>query len=253
MKLISLQSGSNGNCIYVEAGDVKLLFDAGIAGIRAEHRLAAHGRDIRDIDALIISHDHTDHAKCIGIYQRKFGLPVRITKATLAAARRHKLGELREVRFFRAGRTIRFGDVTVETIRTPHDGADGSAFVIDDGESRLGILTDLGHAFDGLGDVIASLDAVLIESNYDPQRLESGPYPPFLKDRIESDAGHLANAESADLLNVAGDSLRWACLGHLSETNNTPDLAMSAHRAAVRRTLPLHLAGRYEASAVLAV
>jgi len=248
VKLISLQSGSNGNCIYVEAGDKKLLFDAGIAGIRAERRLAAHGRDIRDVDALIISHDHTDHARCLGIYQRKFDLPVCITKATLAAARRHRLGDLREVRPFRPGRAIRFGDVTVETIRTPHDGADGVAFVVDDGDSRLGILTDLGHVFDGLADVIASLDAVLIESNYDPHRLAGGPYPRLLKERIRGDGGHLANQESAGLIAAAATGLRWVCLGHLSETNNTPDLAMHAHRAAVGKKLPLHLAGRYEAS-----
>ena len=253
MRLISLQSGSDGNCIYVEAGDKKLLFDAGIAGIHAERRLASHSRDVRDVDALIISHDHGDHARCLGVYQRKFDLPVCITKATLTAAKRHSLGELREVRFFRSGGKIQFGDVTVETLRTPHDSADAVSFVIDDGDSRLGILTDLGHVFEALPDVVASLDAVLIESNYDPQRLEHGPYPRVLKDRINGPAGHLANEEAADLLDEAGSGLRWACLGHLSEANNTPELAIGAHQAVLGERLPLHLAGRYEASDVLEV
>ncbi len=253
MKLISLQSGSNGNCLYIEAGDVKLLVDAGISGICAQRRLASHGRDIHDVDAVIISHDHADHAKNIGVYQRKFNLPVCVTKATLAAAGRHKLGELREVRFFRSGRAIRVGGATIETIRTPHDAADSVALVIDDGDSRLGILTDLGHIFDGLADVIATLDAVLIESNYDPRKLAGGPYPQRVKARITSDAGHLANAESAGLLAATGGRLRWACLGHLSEANNTPELAMAASEGAVGGTFPLYLAGRYEASGILEV
>ena len=87
MEVIALQSGSSGNCIYVEAGGKQLLFDAGISGIQAETRLADHGRDIRDIDALIISHDHRDHAVGMGIYQRKYGLPIYVTRATLAVAR----------------------------------------------------------------------------------------------------------------------------------------------------------------------
>jgi len=251
MRFISLQSGSSGNCIYVEAGDRKLLFDAGIPGVHAARRLAACGRDIRDVDALIISHDHGDHARCIGVYQRKFALPVCITKTTLAAARRYPLGSLREVRFFRSGQKITFGRVTVETIRTPHDAADPVAFVVDDGDCRLGIMTDLGHVFDALPDVMASLDAVLIESNYDPPSLAHGPYPQLLKDRIKGNGGHLANEESAGLLVGAASRLRWACLGHMSEANNTPQLAMKAHRAAIGQGLPIHLAGRYEPTEVL--
>ena len=94
MIAISLQSGSNGNCIYVEAEGVRLLFDAGISGIQAEQRLAALGRDIRKVDALIISHDHADHLRCAGIYQRKYGIPLHITPRTLAAGKPLKLGRL---------------------------------------------------------------------------------------------------------------------------------------------------------------
>ena len=99
MRMVSLQSGSNGNCIYVEADGVRLLFDAGISGRQAEQRLAAHGRDIRDVDALVISHEHRDHSRCMGIYQRKFGMPVHVTRKTIAATRaRHELGEINELR-----------------------------------------------------------------------------------------------------------------------------------------------------------
>ncbi len=254
MKVISLQSGSNGNCIYVEAGPTRLLFDAGISGKRAAERLAAHGRDIRDVDALLISHDHADHARCAGIYHRKFGLAVHATAATLSEANaKYPLGRIDDIHTFKSGKMLRFGDVSVQTVPTPHDGVDGSAFVIDDGQRRLGILTDLGHVFDALGEVIASLDAVLIESNYDAEMLDYGPYPWPVKQRIRGHGGHLSNVEAAELLDAHGRNLAWACLGHMSEDNNSPDLALATHRDILGCDFPLHQAGRYAATDVLEV
>jgi phosphoribosyl 1,2-cyclic phosphodiesterase len=255
MKLISLQSGSNGNCIYVEADGVRLLFDAGISGSRAQQRLAGHGRDIGRVDGLIVSHNHRDHACSMGIFHRKFGTPVYVTKRTFAAAgTAMRLGGLTDVREFTAGATLDFGSLRVETIRTPHDSVDGVAFVVDDGRSRLGILTDLGHVFVGLQDVVGSLDAVLVESNYDPAMLACGPYPPFLKDRIAGHGGHLSNREAAVLLkSVSRRQLQWACLGHLSEQNNTPELALDTHRRVLGKRLPLVVASRYHAGHVLEV
>jgi phosphoribosyl 1,2-cyclic phosphodiesterase len=154
-----------------------------------------------------------------------------------------------DVRHFSAGESLRFNGVTVETIPTPHDGTDGVAFVIDDGRRRLGVLTDLGHVFDGLDAVIGTLDAVIIESNYDPEMLADGPYPYFLKQRISGPNGHLSNAEAAELLaRSAGAKLKWACLGHLSGENNNPAMAMETHRRILGPQLPLHIAGRYEAA-----
>lgn len=252
MKIISLQSGSNGNCIYVEAAGVSLLFDAGLSGKQAAERLAACGRDIRAVSALIISHDHSDHALCLGIYQRKFGLPAFVTPDTLQRATRFlKLGELGAIHYFSPGQPLRFGQVSVETIPTPHDGADPVAFVVDDGRHRLGILTDLGHVFPGLQELVASLDAVLLESNYDPRMLSAGAYPDWLKQRIRGPQGHLSNPEAAKLLAEAGGRLKWACLGHISKDNNDPEHARRVHRRVLGRRLELHLATRYEASAVL--
>ncbi|MCP4377290.1 MAG: MBL fold metallo-hydrolase [bacterium] len=250
MKVISLQSGSNGNCIYVETERLKLLVDAGISGKRAEQRLGEFGRDIRDVDAILISHDHGDHIACAGIYQRKFKLPIYITEPTLTATQIHRpIGSLNDVRHFTAGDAIKLNGATVETIPTPHDGTDGVAFVIDDGQHRLGILTDLGHVFDGLSELIGTLDAVVIESNYDPEMLEYGPYPQFLKQRIAGPHGHISNAESAELLaRSAGDKLKWACLAHISGENNEPKRAISTYRKILGHTLPLHIAGRYEAA-----
>jgi phosphoribosyl 1,2-cyclic phosphodiesterase len=255
VQIISLQSGSNGNCIYVEAGGVRLLFDAGISGTTAAERLALHGRDIRQVDALIISHDHSDHIRSAGIFQRKFGIPLYATQRTLSAAQtRCSLGKLTEVQHFRSGGTIRLGEVTVHTVPTPHDGEDGTVFIIDDGTRRFGIMTDLGHVFRDLSRLIASCDAVLLESNYDPAMLANGPYPRFLKERIKGPRGHISNREAAELLAGAAESrLRWACIGHLSEENNSPDVAMRTHREVHGCAFEVRVAGRHAASDVMRV
>jgi phosphoribosyl 1,2-cyclic phosphodiesterase len=255
MRVLSLQSGSNGNCLYVEAGGARLLFDAGISARTARGRMKAHGLDPGEVDALLISHDHSDHSRSLGIFQRMFALPAYATRKTLAAAfRRCALGALGELRYFDAGAAIRVGGATVETIPTPHDGADGAAFIVDDGRRRLGIFTDLGHVFDALPAAVASLDAVFLESNYDPEMLAAGPYPEFLQRRIRGRGGHLSNIEAARLLAEAGgDRLQWACLGHLSEHNNRPELALETHRRLLGRRLPLWVASRWRASEMLEV
>lgn len=255
MRIISLQSGSNGNCIYVEAGGMRLLFDAGISGATAAERLAHHGRDIRQVDALIISHDHSDHIRSAGIFQRKFGIPLYVTNRTIAAAQtRCSLGKLKEVHHFRSGGTIRLGSVMVHTVPTPHDAEDGTVFIVDDGTRRLGIMTDLGHVFHDLGRLIATCDAVLLESNYDPLMLANGPYPRFLKERIKGPRGHISNREAAELVAGARSGrLRWAFLGHLSEQNNCPDVALRTHREVLGDSLSLCVASRYGVSEVMDV
>lgn len=255
MEVIALQSGSNGNCFYVESGSVSLLFDAGISGKQAESRLAAHGRAIRDVRGLIISHDHRDHSSGMGVFQRKFGLPIHVSRSTLEVARTSsRLGALHDVRHFQAGSVLRFEHVVVETIPTAHDAADGVCFVVDDGERRVGILSDLGHPFAGLVDVVRSLDAVIIESNYDAVMLRSGAYPKMLKERIQGPGGHLSNDEAASLLRAADcGRLQWACLAHLSAENNHPHVALAAHRQLLGEQLPLVVASRTAASERLAV
>ena len=246
MKFISLQSGSNGNCFYVESGDIALLFDAGISGKQAAERLAQHGRDIRHVNALFISHDHRDHTSCLGVFNRKFNLPVYITQKTLNAVQRYQnVGRLEKIRLFTAGSSQTFGEVTVHTIPTPHDGVDGVAFVVEDARHRVGILTDLGHAFEGLKAVLQSLDAVVIESNYDEQMLATGSYPEPLKRRIRGAGGHLSNLDAAMLLKEHAERrLRWACLCHLSNDNNRPELAVQTHQEILENRIPIHVAWR---------
>jgi len=255
MLTFSLQSGSNGNAIYVEADGVRLLFDAGISGKMAERRMAVHDRDIRDVDALLISHDHRDHVGCAGIYQRKFGLPIYINRATLEAAQRWcDLGRLGDVRHFRSGECLEFGNVTVHTVPTVHDAADGVGFIVESAGKRLGILTDLGHPFDGLQAVIESLDAVYLESNYDPGMLAKSPYPEAVKARIRGPRGHLSNADAATLVQRCGRQRpQWLAIAHLSAENNSPALAIGVQHDAIGRSYPVHHASRYQASELLNV
>lgn len=253
MITICVQSGSNGNCIYVEAGEVRLLFDAGVSGRRAVERLRQRGRDPHECDALIISHNHSDHTRSAGVFQRKFGLPLYITECVLRSVN-GLIGTLCDVRHFERGDVLRFGDVRVETIPTPHDGVDGVAFVVHHAGKRLGILTDLGHPFKALGRLIPRLDAVYLESNYDPEMLATGPYPAELKARIRGPGGHLSNVEAARLLaDYASDRLKWVALAHLSEHNNVPELAVQTHRRLMGDALPIRAMSRYEVGPVLEI
>lgn len=253
MITFSLQSGSNGNCIYVEAGAVRLLFDAGIPGRAAMQRLEQHGRRIREVTALLLSHDHVDHARCAGTFHRLFGMPVYCTTGTHRVIR-GQIGEIRNLQLFKAGAEIRFGTVLVRTIPTPHDAADGVAFVVEHDGKRLGVFTDLGHPFDRLREAVHECDAAYLESNYDPEMLEIGSYPALLKQRIRGDGGHLSNHEAAGLLRERnGHRPRWIALAHLSQENNHPDVALRTHRSLLGDDYPLHVAGRYGPTELLHV
>ncbi len=253
MVTFSLQSGSNGNSIYVEADGVRLLFDAGISGAEAERRMAVHGRDIRGVDALILSHEHIDHVRCAGVWQRKFGLPLYVTRRTFEAID-CGIGPLHDVRHFTSGDVIEFGPMSVHTLKTPHDAVDGVAFVVRCGQTRLAILTDLGHPFAELAMILENVDAAYLESNYDPQMLDEGPYSPQLKARIRGDGGHLSNDEAADLVwRLNRRRPNWIAAAHLSAENNRPELALAALAGRIGRDYPLHLAGRDGVSPLLVV
>jgi len=248
MITFSIQSGSNGNCIYVEAGDTRLLFDAGVSGKRARDRMAEHGRCPDDVDALFISHEHGDHIRSAGVLHRMFNVPVYVTKPTLNANGWH-LGQLDDVRHFEAGQSIRLDGVVVHTIPTPHDAVDTVSFVVEFDGRRLGIFTDLGHPFSLLAELLESVDAAYLESNYDVGMLEKGPYPEHLKMRIAGGGGHLSNKESADVLRRSVHRrMKWIALSHLSEENNTPETALEAHRKTVGHDLPFHVASRHAVS-----
>lgn len=247
MEVISLQSGSAGNCIFVRSGNTQLLFDAGISGAKAESRLAEFGYNIRDCDGVVVSHEHCDHISGIGVFHRKFGLPVYASLRTWNATRaKPSTGNIGKPNHFVPGKPFEIGSLRIETIRTPHDAIEGVCFAIEDIETgqRFGLLTDLGHVFTELHRVLDGLDAVLIESNYDESMLRHGRYPQRLKDRISGKRGHISNDDAADLLaRCSAGQLQWACLGHLSAENNSPEAALATHRQNAKR-FPVFCADR---------
>lgn len=250
MLLTSLQSGSSGNCIYVESQGIRLLFDAGLSATQTESRLARTGRTAMEADALILSHNHSDHVRCAGLYAKKFKMPLFATRKTLAASRPIiPLTREIDVRYFRSGDSIKVGHVTVETIQTPHDAVDGVVFVVDDGKYRLGICTDVGHVFQDLRSLVKSVDGLFLESNYDEKMLEQGRYPRFLKERIHGPGGHISNRDAAELVEKSASSrLQWLCLAHLSDENNTPRKALSIHRQALGPEFPIQVTSRSNAT-----
>lgn len=247
----SLQSGSNGNCIYVEAGGKRLLFDAGISGRQARDRLASHRRQMRDVDAVLLSHDHMDHVRCAGVFQRLFGLPLYATPGTHRMML-PRVGKVRDVRTFSPGETLTFGPVRVFTYPTPHDAAEGVVFVVEHDGRRLGIFTDLGHPFAGLDALLDSCDAAYLESNYDPDMLAGGPYPWVVQERIRSATGHLSNEEAAELVRSRRQPAQWIALAHLSEHNNSRAVALETHQRVCGDGVR-HVAERVGVSALWAV
>jgi phosphoribosyl 1,2-cyclic phosphodiesterase len=228
-----------------------LLFDAGLTGKQTKQRLDTLGVDIETVQAVVISHAHSDHIYYAGVLQRQYALPIWMTPGTFQRMLDMKnLGRVSEPHLFNSGDTPQFGSVKVETIPTTHDAPEGVCFVVDDGAVRLGIMTDLGSRFLGLKEVIATLDGVCLESNYDPEMLANGVYPDELKRRIQGEKGHLSNVDAAELL-LKSKRLRWACLAHLSAKNNCPTVALETHRKVLGETFPLHVAPRHDVSEVL--
>ncbi|MBI9017762.1 MAG: MBL fold metallo-hydrolase [Phycisphaerae bacterium] len=248
----SLQTGSNGNCFYVETPDTRLLFDAGISGRQAKLRLAEHQRDIHAVDALLISHHHQDHVGHAGVFNRVFKIPMHISAASWRICKK-KLGRMNSVNYFDPGQTLQFKDTTIVTIATPHDGMGSVAFIISYQDKNLGIFTDLGHCFDELGPGIAQLDAVFLESNYDPIMLADGSYPPSLKERITGNGGHISNQQASQVIKDYGQRLQFVVLSHLSEHNNTPELAINTAREILGDDLAIHVGSRSQVSAMFEI
>jgi len=249
----SLQSGSNGNCFYVETPDIRLLFDAGISGRQAQQRLQSHSRDIYDVDAIIISHNHSDHAGHAGVFQRKLSAPLYMTNGTWQACRA-KMAVIDQLNLFEPGQVLDFNRTTVETIPTPHDGEEGVAFIVHYESKKLGIFTDLGHCFHGLEQKCVDLDMLYLESNYDPEMLRQGPYPNWLKLRITGNSGHISNQQAACLIKDCQPSrLKHLILSHLSQHNNHPDLALETAQSVLGKSFPVSVASRSAVSELFTV
>lgn len=221
--------------MLLEAAGLRVLVDAGFSCRGLEARLTALGSDPARVDALLLTHEHGDHARGAERFARKFRCRVVATTATLRC-----LG-LRSPRFqvtaLEGGGEMSLGSWRVRCARVPHDAADPVAFRLDTPEGSVGYALDLGHSPESVRRLLEGCSTLVVESNHDPEMLERGPYPEELKERLRGPRGHLSNGESAELIaEVATGETSSLVLAHLSSTNNRADLAMlAAHRALGRR------------------
>ncbi len=225
MKVCVLASGSSGNSVYVQEGATRVLIDAGLAGKQIEERLRAIGVDAGTLQAIVVTHEHTDHVKGVGVIGRRFKLPVWMTGGTLEASKKILRGTER-VRVFENDEVFDIGDLRFQPFALSHDAADPVNFTVMGGDSQLGIATDMGMVTRLVHQRLQGSDLVVMETNYDRDLLMNGPYPWDLKRRISGNRGHLSNGRAAEALcNLAEEGLQQAVLAHLSDRNNRPDLA----------------------------
>lgn len=234
MRLCSIASGSSGNCIYVGSDTTHLLIDVGISGKRVESGLEYLDLTGRDVDGILITHEHSDHIAGLGVMARKYGIPIYGTKGTLAEIKRaSSLGKIDEGLFheIHADEKMTIKDLTIHPMQVSHDAAQPVAYRVAYGSQKVAVCTDLGHFTDYTVDCLRGMDALLLEANHDVNMLQVGPYPYPLKQRILGDRGHLSNENSGRLLSrILHDNLQSILLGHLSKENNIPELAYEAVR-----------------------
>ncbi len=224
----SLASGSSGNSQFVASDNTRLLLDAGLSGKYITGALEHIGESLKAVDALLITHEHSDHIKGAGVIYRKIRRPIYATAATWQALD-GKLGEIAPEHrcVVSAGESFQIGDITVKPIGISHDAAEPVAYAFGNGEARMCVATDLGHCPEGVQSEFLNCDLLMLESNHDVNMLKVGPYPYYLKRRILSDIGHLSNETAAQVIArvVAEGRVRSVLLGHLSKENNLPELA----------------------------
>ncbi len=229
MRLVSIASGSSGNCIYVGSDNTHILVDAGISNKRIEQGLNEIGLKGSEIDAVVITHEHSDHVRGLGVLARKYGVPVYATKATIEEIRdMNALGSVDGELLHAVAPDVEFavGDLTLTPFSIDHDAADPVAYRIRNDRRTVAVATDMGHYDQYIIDHLLGLDAILLESNHDVNMLQTGPYPYYLKQRILSDHGHLSNENAGRLLScLLHDHMKHILLGHLSKENNYEALA----------------------------
>lgn len=226
MRVCLLASGSKGNSLFVETARTKILVDAGLSAREIVARLSQLGVTGSEIDAVIITHEHIDHVRGAGALARKFNLPVLVSYP----AGREACELFRSVRLieFESGCSFEFRDLLLDPFPVTHDTVDPIGLVIDGGEGRIGIATDLGMVTRLVREKLKGCGVLVLEANHDEDMLMNGPYPWPLKQRVRSRHGHLSNRESAGLLiEIVNPDLECLFLAHLSEVNNHPEVAFN--------------------------
>lgn len=235
MRVCALASGSSGNCFYVEnevnGKNNGFLIDAGISCKKIGERLYDIGRKEENVKAILITHEHSDHIKGIDVFTRKFNVPVFATKATFDS--RFIMKDKHLMNPIKNNETIKLAGLNVTAFPKSHLCADPISFSIHDSKKNkvLSIVTDVGHACQKINDVVADSDFLCFESNYDENMLDNGSYPWSTKKWIKSDQGHLSNTQSAVcIIENARKKLKHVMLSHISQNNNTAEIASHTHR-----------------------
>lgn len=227
MKVTVLGSGSEGNATVVEANGVAVLIDAGFSGRDLEQRLDIAGVAVNTLAGIVITHDHCDHTRGMGILARRFGIPIYLTEKTLFACAALLNGK-ECIERYASSQTFRIGPFEIQPFLTVHDAADPVAIAVKHVEngSKLGIATDLGRPTAAVRDALRSCHVLVLEANHDEAMLWNGPYPWSIKQRIASSHGHLSNRASADLAReLFHPALASVILAHLSVHCNSGPLA----------------------------
>ncbi len=241
MGFASLGSGSRGNGTVVALGGKVLLVDCGFSLRQTERRLQRVGLSGGDIDAILVTHEHSDHISGVGALAHKYAIPVYGSYGTL----KYDLGGVR-THPFDGDVPFRIEEVGINPVRVPHDAREPTQFVLDDGDETIGVLSDLGCVTSHVVEQFSSCSHLLMEANHDREMLMHGGYPPHLKRRVGAEYGHLSNDQALQLLDsVAGPQLE-VVLGHVSEQNNCPQILRETFKGMHNAVANLHYATQAE-------
>ncbi|PTM56873.1 MBL fold metallo-hydrolase [Desmospora activa] len=227
MRYSILASGSTGNAIYVETDRIRLLIDAGLSGKQLEQRMKLIGTSPASLDAILVTHEHIDHVKGLGVFARRHKLPIYMNEATWEHLP-SSVGAIpiEQQHTFSTYSILEVGNLTVESFPISHDAADPMGFCIHSPAGSLALVTDTGYVSRRIVEKVTGTDAVIFESNHDVEMLRMGSYPWNVKRRILSDTGHLSNEDAAEaLLEIIGGNGENIYLAHLSQDNNLLELA----------------------------
>lgn len=223
-----LASGSSGNCTYVESGQKRFIVDAGLSGKKIEGLFKQIKRDISQLDAILVTHEHRDHIHGVGVLSRKYNLPIYANQETWLAMEK-MIGKIapENKQFIQPETMLSIGDIDIVSYNVSHDAVHPQFYAFQKGSKQFVMLTDTGYVSDRLRSQLKNADAYLIESNHEVELLRYGRYPWSVKQRILSDKGHLSNEDGAlAVRDLIGEKTRNVYLGHLSRDNNTKVLAM---------------------------
>ena len=224
-----LASSSTGNSFYVETPQKRFLIDAGLTGKKITSLLAEIDRKPENLDAIFITHEHSDHIKGVGVLARRYNLDVYANEKTWQMIdERNMIGklDLAQKHIFERGKTLTLGDIDIESFGVSHDAVEPQFYRLMKDNKSFVVLTDTGYVSDRMAGIIENADGYLIESNHDVEILRSGAYPWSLKQRILSDKGHLSNEDGAGtMIRTIGNRTKKIYLGHLSKENNIKELA----------------------------